>query len=245
MRHPTPYNPFSWPPDDSGEGRGRRGRRHHHPEARGGDERGGPDARHSGGRDAGHDERPHGRPFGAPEGLGPGFPGLPFGGRRGEGRRGGRGRGRGRAQRGDVRTATLLLLAEEPMHGYQLMQAMDERTGGAWRPSPGAIYPTINQLEDEGLVTTAAEGGRKLVTLTEAGRAHVEQQRTVWGDPFAALTADEADGPDLRGPLGEVAVAARQISHHGSPAQAEAAARVLAEARRSLYLILAEHPSAP
>ena len=78
--------------------------------------------------------------------------------------------GRGRAPRGDVRAAVLLLLAEEPMHGYQLMQAISERSGGRWTPSPGAIYPTINQLEDEGLVSVTADSGRKLVTLTDAGR---------------------------------------------------------------------------
>ena len=68
-----------------------------------------------------------------------------------------------------MRTAILLVLADEPMHGYQIMQAMSDRTGGAWRPSPGAVYPTIAQLEDEGLVTTQEEGGRRLVTLTSEG----------------------------------------------------------------------------
>ncbi|MDN5855542.1 MAG: PadR family transcriptional regulator, partial [Actinomycetia bacterium] len=77
--------------------------------------------------------------------------------------------GRGRAPRGDVRAATLTLLAEEPMHGYQLMQAIADRSNGRWTPSPGAIYPTLNQLEDEGLVTITRESGRKLATLTEAG----------------------------------------------------------------------------
>jgi len=91
-----------------------------------------------------------------------------------EARRGHR-RGRhGRAGRGDVRTAILKLLAEEPMHGYQLMQAVADRTSGGWRLSPGAVYPTIAQLEDEGLVRVSTEGGRKLVTLTDAGRAHVD-----------------------------------------------------------------------
>src|SRR3954470_17314846 len=88
--------------------------------------------------------------------------------------------GRGRAPRGDVRTAVLLLLEEQPMHGYQLMQGIAERTGGAWTPSPGAVYPTINQLEDEGLVTVTAESGRKLVTLTDAGRAHLAEHRATW-----------------------------------------------------------------
>src|ERR1700712_4417473 len=96
-------------------------------------------------------------------------------GHRHHGHRGGR--GRGRAPRGDVRAAVLQLLAEEPMHGYQLMQAIAERSGGRWTPSPGAIYPTINQLEDEGLVLVTADAGRKLVTLTDVGRAHIDAHR--------------------------------------------------------------------
>jgi DNA-binding PadR family transcriptional regulator len=156
-----------------------------------------------------------------------------------DGPRGGRrGGGRGRAGRGDVRIATLLLLAESAMHGYQLMQAMADRTDGAWRPSPGAVYPTIAQLEDEGLVTTAAQGGRKLVTLTDAGRHHVEEQRAGWGDPFGQVEG-AAPGPDLRGPLHELHAAARQVAVSGTPEQVVAATAVLAEARRSLYLILA------
>ncbi len=84
---------------------------------------------------------------------------------------GSRGRGgRGRVPRGDVRSAVLLLLAEEPMHGYQLMQAIAERSGGRWTPSPGAIYPAIDLLEDEALVTVTAESGRKVVALTDSGR---------------------------------------------------------------------------
>ncbi len=159
---------------------------------------------------------------------------------RGPGRGGRRGPdgSRGRARRGDVRIATLLLLAEQPMHGYQIMEAMAERTGGTWRPSPGAVYPTIAQLEDEGLVRTEAEGGRKLVTLTETGQALVEEQRAAWGDPFAEL-AGQNSGPDLRGPLHEVHAAARQVAVSGNRTQGEQAAAVLAEARRSLYLILA------
>lgn len=159
-------------------------------------------------------------------------------GRGGRGGPGGRGRGRGRAQRGDIRTAILLLLADQPMHGYQIMQAMGDRTGGAWRPSPGAVYPTIAQLEDEGLVTTQEEGGRRLVTLTPEGRTYVEERSARMGDPFAGF-ADRPAGPDLRDPLHELQTATRQIVTSGSAAQVEAAAQVLAGARRSLYLILA------
>jgi DNA-binding PadR family transcriptional regulator len=160
---------------------------------------------------------------------------------RGRGAPGGRGRGRGRVQRGDVRTAILLVLADEAMHGYQIMQAISDRTGGAWRASPGAVYPTIAQLEDEGLVTTREEGGRRSVTLTSEGRTYVEERSARLGDPFAEF-ADRPTGPDLREPLHELQAAARQILSSGSAAQVEAASQVLARARRSLYLILAGEP---
>jgi DNA-binding PadR family transcriptional regulator len=184
-----------------------------------------------------------------PEGSwdGPGGTGGPGGhahrphdhrGRGGRGGPRGRGRGRGRIHRGDVRTAILLVLADEPMHGYQIMQAISDRTGGAWRPSPGAVYPTIAQLEDEDLVTTREEGGRRLVTLTSEGRTYVEERSARLGDPFADF-ADRPTGPDLREPLHELHAAARQIGISGSAEQVEAAAHVLAQARRSLYLILA------
>lgn len=153
--------------------------------------------------------------------------------------RGGR---RGRVQRGDVRAATLILLAEQPMHGYQLMQAIAERTGGAWQPSPGAIYPTIAQLEDEGLVSTHSDGGRKLVSLTEAGRAYLEDPRHGVADPFAAITAADAEAPSLRTAIAEVHSAARSVAINGTRAQIAAAQSVLADARRALYLILAEGP---
>jgi DNA-binding PadR family transcriptional regulator len=159
--------------------------------------------------------------------------------REGHGRRGGP--GRGRAQRGDVRTAILQVLADEPMHGYQIMQTMRDRTAGAWRPSPGAVYPTIAQLEDEGLVTTREDGGRRLVTLTPEGTAYLEERSARLGDPFADF-AEGTSGPDLRDPLHELQAAVRQIAVGGNPTQLEAAARVLAQAKRSLYLILAGEP---
>src|SRR5512142_511030 len=131
-----------------------------------------------------------GHHHGGPHGPGPGpIDDMPGRGRPGR---------RGRAPRGDVRTAVLLLLAEEPMHGYQLMQAIADRSGGRWTPSPGAIYPTISQLEDEGLVTVTADAGRKLVTLTDAGREHVQARRDAGADPFAGPQAT-GPGGDLRG----------------------------------------------
>jgi DNA-binding PadR family transcriptional regulator len=137
-----------------------------------------------------------------------------------------------------------MLLAEQPMHGYQLMQAIAERSGGRWTPSPGAIYPTISQLEDEGLVTVTADAGRKLVTLTETGRAHVEERRATWADPMTG-GPEADDGPDLRGLLVQLHEAARQVGRTGDDAQRAKAAEVLTEARRSLYLLLADAPEAP
>jgi DNA-binding PadR family transcriptional regulator len=150
--------------------------------------------------------------------------------------------GRGRAPRGDVRTAVLLLLAEEPMHGYQLMQAISDRSRGRWSPSPGAIYPTISQLEDEGLVTVTAEAGRKLVTLTAAGREHVESRQPTWPDPFAGR-AEAGPGDDLPDLVHQLHGAVREVARTGTDAQRAAAARILGEARRSLYLLLAEGPA--
>lgn len=167
---------------------------------------------------------------------GPPGPG-PVDGRRGRGRR-------GRAPRGDIRTAVLLLLAEQPRHGYQLMQAIGDRSSGRWTPSPGAIYPTINQLEDEGLVSVTAESGRKLVTLTDAGREHVNAGRETWADPFAGY-ATTGPGADLRGPLEQLHDAVRQVGRTGTDEQRAAAAQILGDARRSLYLLLADGPDAP
>ena len=130
------------------------------------------------------------------------------------------------------------MLSAEPVHGFQIMQSMSDRAGGAWHPSLGVIYPTIAQLGDEGLVTTREEGGRRLVTLRFEGRAQLEERSARLGDPFAAF-ADGPDRPDPRDLLYQVHVAVRQIEVGGDATQLEAAANVLVQARRSLYLILA------
>jgi DNA-binding PadR family transcriptional regulator len=130
------------------------------------------------------------------------------------------------------------------MHGYQLMQAISDRTRGVWRPSPGAVYPTLDQLEDEGLATIHQEGGRRLVTLTAAGHAYLAEHGAELSDPFGP-PAEGPAVPDLRQPLDELRVAARQVAVSGSAEQVEAAGRVLAQAKRSLYLILAGDTDAP
>ena len=158
------------------------------------------------------------------------------------GHRGGRRGGRGRAQRGDIRAATLILLAEEPMHGYQIMQAIAERTGDVWRPSPGAIYPTIAQLEDEGLVAITKEGGRKLATLTEDGRRHMADTADTMADPFSSMSSAGCGRHDLRSALEDVQTAARLVAKSGTESQIAQAHQILAQARKSIFLILAEGP---
>jgi DNA-binding PadR family transcriptional regulator len=171
------------------------------------------------------------------EGRGPRFGGR--GGRGGPEGRPGRGRGDRRARRGDIRGAILVLLAEQPMHGYQLMQEMAARTDGAWRPSPGAIYPALSLLEDEGYVVITREGGRKLAALTDEGRAHIESQHDSSGDPFAELR-DAGDHGGLRNALEALAGAVRQVARTGTPEQRTRAEQTLVAARRTVYLVLAD-----
>lgn len=168
--------------------------------------------------------------------FGPRGPFGPGGGRGGRG-----GRRRNRMGRGDVRSAVLILLDEQPMNGYQLIKEITERSNGAWRPSPGSIYPALQLLEDEGLVASDVGEGRRTVALTDKGREYVEENRAklerVWDTASENIdeTAQQAmsDFPQL-------AFAAMQVFRAGNPAQVAEARQVLAEARRKLYLILAD-----
>lgn len=171
------------------------------------------------------------RRFGGP-GYGPGRGGR--GGGYGEGFGG----GRGRRRRGEVRTALLLLLTEEPRNGYQLMQAIEERSGGRWRPSPGSIYPTLAQLEDEGLIRATEQEVGKLFELTDQGHEHVEAQHDQT-PPWEDSDEPEAAG-DLRAQIKQLQVAVMQVGYAGRNEQIARAAKALAEARRAIYAILAE-----
>lgn len=144
-------------------------------------------------------------------------------------------------RRGDVRAAILVLLAEEPRNGYQLMQEIEERSDGAWRPSPGSVYPALSQLEDEGLVTPEETEGRKHFILTDAGTKHVEENREKLGEPWNEVKP-ESKGPqyDFWMQLKPLVDAAKQVSQVGDDATLARGAEVLAEARRKLYAILAE-----
>lgn len=142
--------------------------------------------------------------------------------------------GRLQSRRGAIRDATLALLAEQPMHGYQVMQELAERSGGRWHPSAGSVYPTLQQLEDEGLVTVEDRDGRRTFALTQTGRTAA-----------AAIPAERpwAGGDrvgDLGGLVRELGIAAMQVTRVGTPAAHDSARTILTEARRSLYRLLAE-----
>jgi DNA-binding PadR family transcriptional regulator len=155
----------------------------------------------------------------------------------------GRGMGGGgfgpRARRGDVRSALLLLLEEQPRNGYGLMQEIERRSGGLWRPSPGSVYPALSQLEDEGLVTTVQQDGKRAFTLTDEGRAHVESDRERLGVPWEAGGEHGEGAGALLTSSAQLAMAIQQIGRGGTPEQLEAARRVVDDARRALYRLLA------
>jgi DNA-binding PadR family transcriptional regulator len=157
-----------------------------------------------------------------------------------------RGRGRGgrrRMRRGDVRAAILVLLAEQPANGYRLMQEIEERSEGVWRPSPGSVYPALQQLEDEGLVASDAEAGRKSFALTKEGTRYVEENREKLGEPWKGLVPEaSAAGADFHKQVKPLFEALKQVGQVGDDAALERGAAVLAEARRKLYAILAEEP---
>ncbi len=146
-----------------------------------------------------------------------------------------------RAKRGDVRAAALVLLAEEPRNGYQIIQEIESRSGGVWRPSPGSVYPALQQLEDEGLIRAVeADPGRKAFELTEEGRAYVERHADDLAAPWDAVAGTVADDMiDMRQLFGQVAMAASQVASVGTEAQIESARQILILARRNLYGILA------
>jgi DNA-binding PadR family transcriptional regulator len=151
-----------------------------------------------------------------------------------------------KARRGDVRAAILAVLAEQPMNGYQIIQEIAERSDGVWKPSPGSIYPTLQQLEDEGLVTADAEVGRRTFQLTDEGRAYVAAHQDEVSAPWEAMSAPAGDDENgFRPVLGQVATAMWQIMASGTPEQQAKAREAVGDLRRKLYGILAEDGDSP
>ncbi|MEU2784768.1 MULTISPECIES: PadR family transcriptional regulator [unclassified Streptomyces] len=170
---------------------------------------------------------PGGQGFGGP-GFGPG----PWGPR-------GRGGPRGRARRGDVRASILALLTDRPMHGYEMIQEIAERSGGAWKPSPGSVYPTLQLLEDEGLIVSESEGGKKLFSLTEPGREAADAGPDAPWEEASRGVDWEALGEIRQAGFG-LMEAFGQVWKTGTKEQREKALAVIGEARKKLYLILAD-----
>ncbi|MCD0484437.1 PadR family transcriptional regulator [Streptacidiphilus sp. ASG 303] len=185
---------------------------------------------------------PHAGPCARPAfgSFGPPFGGPGFGGF-GPGPRGPRGRHGGRARRGDVRASLLALLRERPMHGYEMIREIAERTSGAWRPSPGSVYPNLQMLEEEGLIRSREEGGKRLFELTDSGRAEADAgPEAPWEEAAGGPGPDWEAAQDAMKSLGGLADALRQVVAAGSAEQRTKALALLAETRRRLYLILAE-----
>ncbi len=164
----------------------------------------------------------------------------------------GTGRGRGghrhgqRARRGALRAAVLTLLDERPMHGYELITELEARSGGRWRPSPGAIYPALNRLEEAGLIDSADDDGKRRFALTERGRQALAELRDAhdgesapWDDPGTGRRGD------LRRQVAELVGQVRQVGRFGDADQIEQARTVLADATRRLYEILAARGDRP
>jgi DNA-binding PadR family transcriptional regulator len=156
------------------------------------------------------------------------------------------GRGGRRAGRGDIRAAILVLLAEKPSHGYQIIQELESRSNGAWRVSPGSVYPTLQQLEDEGLVRlVAGETERRVYELTDSGRAEADRlktERAPWDEAAGAVPNDFVE---LKGLVVGLVTATWQIASSGEGAQLNAAKDILRDARKRLYMLLAGEPQSP
>jgi DNA-binding PadR family transcriptional regulator len=151
-----------------------------------------------------------------------------------------RGGGGPRARRGDVRAAVLALLRERPMHGYEMIQELQARSGGVWRPSAGSIYPTLQLLEDEGLVAAEEIDGKRRFTLTAEGIAEAEKRgdaRPPWEQVGEAANAPAGR---LRDGIAQLAVAVMQVVQAGSEDQIKRTLDILNDARRRIYTVLGE-----
>ena len=145
-----------------------------------------------------------------------------------------------RMGRGDVRAAVLALLIEKPMHGYQIIHEIEERSGGTWKPSPGSVYPTLQLLADEGFISAKESNGRKTYSLTDEGRKVADAAAANPAPWEAHGTRDSAWATTLPKAAIDLAQAAAQVGRSGNPEHVKQAVTVLDEARRKLYSILAQ-----
>ena len=145
-----------------------------------------------------------------------------------------------KARRGDVRAAILAVLSETALNGYQIIQEIADRSGGAWKPSPGSIYPTLQQLEDEGLVQADSAEGKRTYTLTDEGRTYVAEHADEVAAPWQGMADSEQVDDGLKPLIGQIAAAIWQIASVGTPDQQARGREALVELRRKLHTILAE-----
>jgi DNA-binding PadR family transcriptional regulator len=148
-----------------------------------------------------------------------------------------------KVRRGDVRLAIIDVLAVQPMNGYQVIQQISERSNGEWKPSPGSVYPTLQQLQDEGLIRESGEGGRRTFELTDEGRAFVEEHLDELAATWRGFEQREPDPDDLRPVIGQVMGACWQVALTGTLPQQQEALEILAETKRRLYRLLADGDS--
>ena len=148
----------------------------------------------------------------------------------------GRGRpGQGTVRRGEIRPLILAVLNLRPMHGYEVIQELEAQSGGRWRPSAGSVYPTLQQLSDEGLLTSEDVDSRRVYSLTDEGKAAAEAASA--SQPTWDQAADESD---VRQVAMELVRAAMQVQSVGSDSARREATQLLTETRRRLYRILAD-----
>jgi DNA-binding PadR family transcriptional regulator len=150
----------------------------------------------------------------------------------------GRGRPGATVRRGEIRPLILAVLLDKPMHGYEVIQELEAKSGGRWRPSAGSVYPTLQQLVDEGLATSEEVDGRRTYTLTDDGKtaAAAASTRTSWTES----DTDTAAEPDIRQLAMQLAGAVMQVHKMGSPNARREARTILADARRQMYRLLAD-----
>jgi DNA-binding PadR family transcriptional regulator len=144
-------------------------------------------------------------------------------------------------RRGDIRTAVLAVLTEGPGHGYDVMQNLEDKSGGAWRPSPGSVYPTLQLLEDEGLVRSTERDGKRVFEITDAGRAEAaERIEQAGGTPWEIAGRGPGRNREVREAFAQLFQAFKQIAAVGTPEQVERGLAIVNGARKELYQILAE-----
>lgn len=183
----------------------------------------GPGHHHREGRGRGPQRDPFGFGFG------------PFGPRGPLGPRG------ARRERGDVRAAILLLLAEQPRHGYEILTELADRSDGQWRPSPGSVYPVLKRLAQAGLVEPTQENGRRVFRLTDEGRKVIETEGASWGEPWAQSESGDTQGLDaLWNETKQMMAALWQVGQLGDPAMVESATGLVVDARKKVYGLLAQ-----